>query len=673
VLAALIMAPALAMEVSTASSLTFDAEGAKTRPVSKVINLLKDMLTQMEKEGEEDESVYDKMACWCITNEKEKTKSIADSKSRISDLTTKIEGFTASSAGLSTEIANLATESASDQSALDKATAIRQKQSAEFNKDENDLLGSISSVKSGLTVMGKQNSLLQTSSSSGVDEVASSMQNVMENHASLLDGVLTHTERRAVTAFLQAPSYAPASGEIFGILSQMRETFETNLASSQKDEATNQKAFEDLKTAKEAEIAAGSDQSDKKTELLASTDEKNAKAKQDVSDTKASLSADEDFLSTLKQKCKLNDSEWEERSKTRALEMEACSKALAVLSSDDSHDLFSKTLNFVQAESAMHSERRAKASELLSSMAAKVDSPRLATLAIRIRLDAFTRVKASIDAMVAELVKEKEDEIKKKDFCVDEFNKNELETQKKIRGKSDATSAISGLDTSIGALDAAIKKLTGEIAEMQTQLKRTGDDRQKENKEFQQTVSDQKATQKLLTAALKILQGFYAKKAASALLQAGKKAGQAPPPGSDGYKKSAASGGVMGLLTQIINDAKALEAEAIRSEADAVEAYESIAKATNASIATKNADIVNKKEDKAKKDGERVTAKSNKASIMQELETLGNEKAALNSSCDFVVKNFGVRQTARGEEIDALKQAKSILSGSKFSAFLQRI
>jgi len=129
----------------------------------------------------------------------------------------------------------------------------------------------------------------------------------------------------------------------------------------------------------------------------------------------------------------------------------------------------------------------------------------------------------------------------------------------------------------------------------------------------------------------------------------------------------------MGLLTQIINDAKALEAEATRSEADAQSAYESIVKKTNASIEKKNANIVNKKEDKAKKDGERVTAKKSNAAIMLELEQLGNAKAALNGACDFVVKNFEVRQTARDEEIDALKQAKSILSGSKFSAFLQSI
>merc|ERR1719514_26233 len=118
--------PALAfnMEVSMTSSLTFDAQAAKNRPVSKVITLLKDMLKQLEKEAEEDEEIYDKMACWCETNDKEKTKSIADAEARISDLTTKIEELTASSARLNTEIKNLEKEVAENQAALDKATAI---------------------------------------------------------------------------------------------------------------------------------------------------------------------------------------------------------------------------------------------------------------------------------------------------------------------------------------------------------------------------------------------------------------------------------------------------------------------------------------------------------------------------------------------------------------------
>jgi len=666
------------------SSLTFDVEAAKNRPVSKVITLLKDMLKQLEKEAEEDEEIYDQMACWCETNDKEKTKSIADAEARISDLTTKIEELTASSARLNTEIKNLEKEVAANQNALDKATAIRQKQLAEFNGEEKDLLESISALKSAVTVLSKHNSLIQMPRSHVVG-VAASVQNAMQKHEALLAGVLTHSEKRAVSAFIQAPedyfdaeptfkqSYAPQSGEIFGILKQMKETFETNLSSSQKEEMANQKAYEELKAAKEEEIKAGQSQIDSKTQELADTDEKNAQAKEDIEDTKKSLSADEQFLMMLKEKCSMTDSEWEERQKTRQLEMEACSKALAVLSSDDAHDLFTKTFNpsLLQKENSMHSERRSQASKLLAAVATKTQNPRLATLAVRVRLDAFTRVKKAIDDMVAQLLKEKEDEIKHKDFCVEEFNTNELQTEKKERAKQDLTAKIEDLELTIKQLTEAIDQLKAEVAEMQVQMKRAGEDREKENKEFQTTVADQRATQKLLTAALNILKGFYEKKAKAALLQTQQPAGPPPPPGFEAYKKNAAAGGVMGMIQQIINDAKAMEAETIRSEEDAQKAYEDFVKDTNGSIEAKSKDIVNKSESKAKAEGDLVEAKENKEAVMLELEQLANYKAELHSSCDFVMKNFEIRQTARDEEIEALKQAKAILSGAKFEAFLQ--
>merc|ERR1719271_2023825 len=122
--------------VAAAACLVFQASGSKlsddlfnnkNRPVTKVINLLKDMLEQLEKEGEQDQEVYDKMACWCETNDKEKTKSIADAEARIEDLTTAIEEHTANSARLNTEIKNLEKEIAANQAALDKAKAIREK------------------------------------------------------------------------------------------------------------------------------------------------------------------------------------------------------------------------------------------------------------------------------------------------------------------------------------------------------------------------------------------------------------------------------------------------------------------------------------------------------------------------------------------------------------------
>merc|ERR1719424_2090243 len=176
----------------------------------------------------------------------------------------------------------------------------------------------------------------------------------------------------------------------------------------------------------------------------------------------------------------MTDGEWEERQKTRQLEMEAVSKALAVLSGDDAHDLFTKTFNPSLLQKGSTSNRRSQASKLLKAVAKKVGNPRLATLAESVQLDAFTRVKKAIDDMVSALLKEKEDEIKHKDFCTDEFNTNELQTEKKTRSKEDLTAKIADLDMSIKQLTEALEALQSEISELQVQLKRAGEDREKQ-------------------------------------------------------------------------------------------------------------------------------------------------------------------------------------------------
>merc|ERR1719386_322845 len=150
------------------------------------------------------------------------------------------------------------------------------------------------------------------------------------------------------------------------------------------------------------------------------------------------------------------------------------------------------------------------------------------TLAMKVRLDAFEKVKQAIDDMIAELLKQKEDEIAQKDFCIEGFNTNEAATTEKTREKTDLETLIEDLTMQIDELHKAIETLKAEISEMQVQMKRAGEDREKENKEFQGVVAEQKATQVLLTKALKVLEGFYGKKAA--LLQHEKQEPAGPPP-----------------------------------------------------------------------------------------------------------------------------------------------
>merc|ERR1719281_2105784 len=548
------------------------------------------------------------------------------------------------------------------------------------------MLQSIGALKSAVAVLSKHHESFAQVPEASLLDIASTVSFQFRKHAALLKGVVTPSQKKAMAAFMQAPgdyfdaeptfkqSYAPQSGKIFGILKQMKETFESNLSASQKEEMQNQAAYEDLKAAKEAEIKAGEDQKDTKTQELADTDQTLAQTKQDLEDTRNSLSADQKFLMNLKETCAMTDSEWEERQKARQEEIQACSEALAILTSDDAHDTFTKTFNFLQVKKTKTgANRRAGAAKVLREAARATHNPQLAALAAHVRLDAFTKVKAAIDDMIAALLKEKEDEIKHKDFCTGGLNVNARAQELKARDIDDLEAEISTLTSTIDELTKSIATLEAEIAEMQTQLKRAGEDRELENKDFQATVADQRETQKLLNSALNVLKAVYAKKFLLQV-QTDKKqepAGPPPPPGFGTYKKQS-SGGVMGMLEQIIADTKTLEAEAIKAESDAQKAYEAFVKDTNASVEEKTRDITNKSDEKAKAEQEKTSAEEAKEAAMNEQQMNKNEEADLHKSCDFTLKNFDIRQAARDQEVEALRQAKAILSGAKFADFLQQ-
>jgi len=678
-----LLAWALILAAQATTTLTWED---KNRPVTKVINLLKDMQAQLEKEQKEDEEVYERVACWCETNDKEKTDAISDAEARITDLTSNIEEATASSARLNTEIKNLEAEIGKNQEALGKATAIREKELAEFTAEEKDMLQSIGALKSAVTVLSKHHSSFAQVPEETLLDIAATVQDQFRIHKRLLMGVVTPSQRKALSAFMQAPgefldsdqaafkqSYAPQSGEIFGILKQMKETFETNLSASQKEELQNQAAYEDLKAAKEMEIKAGEEQKDTKTQELANTDSKLSQAKLDLEDTRNSLTADQKFLMNLKETCQQTDTEWEERQKARQEEIQACSQALAILSNDDAHDTFTKTFNFVQVAEKRDGATRDRAAALLRKTAKQLNDPQLLALATKVRMDVFAKVQAAIDGMVEELLKEKADEIKLKDFCVEGLNENQKAQELKARDIDDLTAEIAQLTSSIDELAQSISGLQAEVAEMQLQLKRAGEDRELENKDFQATVADQRETQKLLTSALNVLKAVYAKK----FLQTGaatqrQPAGPPPPPGFKEYKQAGGAGGVLGMIEQIIADTKTLEADAIKAETDAQKAYESVVKDTNASIEQKTRDITNKTGEKAKAEADKTAAEEGSDAALNEQQMNKNEEADLHKSCDFTMKNFDIRQASRDQEVEALRQAKSILSGAKFTDFLQR-
>merc|ERR1719197_234402 len=79
-------------------------EDSSANPVTRVVNLLKEMQETLKKEMDEDEELYEKAACWCNNNEYETKEKIAAMLKEIKELEAKIEELTAKSAELNTLI-----------------------------------------------------------------------------------------------------------------------------------------------------------------------------------------------------------------------------------------------------------------------------------------------------------------------------------------------------------------------------------------------------------------------------------------------------------------------------------------------------------------------------------------------------------------------------------------
>merc|ERR1719421_2625461 len=123
-------------------------------------------------------------------------------------------------------------------------------------------------------------------------------------------------------------------------------------------------------------------------------------------------------------------------------------------------------------------------------------------------------------------------------------------------------------------------------------------------------------------------------------------------PAAPKYEKNENSGGVMGMLQGIIGDAERVESESVAAEQDAQAAYQSFVADTSKALNAATRSISKKEEELASKEAELIGLKK--------------YNSELHSSCDYVVKNYSIRQEARGQEIDALGQAKAILQGATF-------
>lgn len=657
----------LPMATALSATRTRDADAnLKERPVMKVVRMLQDMRAELQRDLDDDTAVHEQLVCWCRTNKKEKTEATegGEAVSSEADATqSELEGVLPE---VETKLKAGEAELAKDSATLRQASELRMKEKKEFHEEEKRLLLAIQACEQAIVVLGKHHPELAQ-----VRSVAQKLKEAKVLSLSPLGGPMATalssflSEAQGALSFLAVPgfqSYTPQSGQVFGILKQMKDDFEGDLRNARAQEQKAETEYQELKVAKDEELSSGKKVVTELDEEHAANSEKYARALKEGQNTKAQLELDRAFLADLEKKCSQSDAEFNARVKSRNEEILAVEDAIKILNKDTSFDTFDKTVNMgflqVSADATLKlQQRRQRAASLLAAAAANAGSPGLALLATKVQLNVFEKVQEDIEKMAALLQTQQRDEVEHRDWCIEEMNKNEGSTAAEEDKKAGLSAKVADIEKTISTLSKSIKEAREQIAETELQMERASENREGENANYQQTVTDQRVAQMILRKALSRMKEVYT------FLE--DDASGTDPAKPAKYERNADGSKVVIAIETIIADSKTAEAEAMRSEQDAQAAYEGFMKESNNAIVAHSKSIVDMSESLAKAEEEVMLSKSDLKQTLDELESLRETRGSLHSNCDFIVENFDKRQTARSEEIDTLNLAKNILSGMK--------
>merc|ERR1719301_469419 len=170
-------------------------------------------------------------------------------------------------------------------------------------------------------------------------------------------------DREELTAFLSSSQgYAPQSGQITGILKQMTDTMNKDLAEASAAEQAAIKSYNELMAAKEKEVNALTKAIEEKMVRLGKLQVEIVEMKEDLDDTGKGLMEDKKFLADLKKNCATKADEHAANMKLRGEELLALSDTIKILNDDDALELFKKTLpsasSFLQLQETVADQRR---------------------------------------------------------------------------------------------------------------------------------------------------------------------------------------------------------------------------------------------------------------------------------------------------------------------------
>jgi septal ring factor EnvC (AmiA/AmiB activator) len=436
--------------------------------------------------------------------------------------------------------------------------------------------------------------------------------------------------------------------------------------------------------------------------------------KEDLDDTSAAFIEDKKFLADLEKNCAGQEKQWAEIQKTRQEELLAIADTIKILNDDDALELFKKTAGASASLLQIQvNSRQVMARALRALQGARKSNKRhnvgldLIAMALTGKKVDFSKVIVMIDDMVVLLGKEQQDDDHKKEYCAGQFDMADDK-------KKGLERTIGDLEKSIAEDKDLIATVTGELEALRDGIIKLDQDvakatmlRKDEHADYAAELAANKAASDIIEFAKNRMNKFYNPKlykappkrelseeeritlnmggtlaptnppggiagtgiSAFEQAQSGSKDAPPPPPQALGAykKKGEESGGVIGMMDLLKADLQKEITEMEVTEQNAQEEYEQMVTDAAEKRAADTKSIEEKEAAKAQSEADLVKADDDKAGATDELMATKEYISQLHAECDWLISNFATRKEARAAEVDALKNAKAVLSGADFS------
>lgn len=654
-----------------------------TNPMAKVIELMDECAAKVTADGEAEAKAYKEYFEWCDDVAKNSQFEIKTAKANKDKLEAQIGELDASIGDANTQIEKLTGSIAADEKELEEATAIRDKEAADFAAAEGELMDDVDTLDRAIAILEKE---LAKNPGAFAQIDSRNTGALLQALGAVVDAAgFQSSDKNRLVALVQnqnsdddeelgAPAakvYESKAGGIVDVLADMKDKAEGELSDLRKAESSAKHNFNMLKQSLEDQISADTTDLKQEKSSLAAAEEGKATAEGDLSVTKKELAAAENELATASAECMQVAADHEATVAARAEELAVIAKAKKILEETSSGGV-EQTYSFLQVSN----RAQLKSSEVVAvikKLAHTQHSAALAQLASRIAAvakygsssgeDPFAKIKGLISDMIAKLEKEAEEDATEKAYCDEEMSKTEAK-------KADLEDIVAKLTSKIEQAAATSAQRKSEVKELQKELAALAKEqadmdqiRSEENADYLKAKEDLELALSGVQKALQVLRDYYG--SAAAFLDVDQ---PAKP------KKHAKSGGagqsIISILEVCESDFSNNLAKEETEEADAASEYEKITQANKVTKTTKEQDAKYKTQEFKTLDKEITELTGDKETTSTELDAVLEYYGKLTDRCVAKPESYEDRKARREAEINGLKEALNILESE--TAFVQR-